>query len=360
MSLAIDARMVAHSGIGTYVSNVLPRLIAMHSAERIHLIGRRAQLEERAWTRSAHVSLVECGSAIFSLAEQLQLPRVIPADCALFWSPQFNIPLAYRGRLLVTVQDILHIAMPQYAGGWHRHLYARALLAAIARKAEAVICTSRFTAQELVRLAGIKESKIVVTHLGVDESWFTVDRASRPHPRPYFVFVGNVKRHKNLRGLVDAFASLMGQVPHDLVIVGQKQGMLTADRLIESRAQALGERVRFTGLIDDALLRKYVAGAEALVLPSFYEGFGLPPLEAMACGTPAVVAARASLPEVCGDAALYCEPDDIADIAAKLLQVASSEETRARLREKGLVRARQFTWDKCARETLAVIRRLTG
>ena len=114
------------------------------------------------------------------------------------------------------------------------------------------------------------------------------------------------------------------------------------------------------GLVDDALLKRYVACAEALVLPSFYEGFGLPPLEAMACGCPAIVSNRASLPEVCGDAALYCNPDDVEDIAARMLEVAGDEALRAQLREKGLARARRFTWDRCARETLAVIERLHG
>jgi glycosyltransferase involved in cell wall biosynthesis len=110
--------------------------------------------------------------------------------------------------------------------------------------------------------------------------------------------------------------------------------------------------------VDDALLRRYVAWADALVLPSHYEGFGLPPLEAMACGCPAIVSDRASLPEICGDAALYCNPDDADDIAARMLEAATSEATRARLREQGLARAREFTWDRCARETVALIERL--
>jgi len=147
-------------------------------------------------------------------------------------------------------------------------------------------------------------------------------------------------------------------VPHDLVIVGQKEGFITGDRKVESGAAELGGRVKFTGLVDDALLKRYVACADALVLPSFYEGFGFPPLEAMACGCPAIVSDRASLPEICGDAALYCNPDDVEDIAARMLEVATNEALRAQLRERGLARARQFTWDRCASETLAVIERL--
>jgi glycosyltransferase involved in cell wall biosynthesis len=358
MSLAIDARMLSRSGIGTYVSNVLPRIVSTYRGERIHLVGDRAELERFAWTRDRRVSLVDCSSPIFSAREQLQLPLRIPADCGLFWSPQFNIPLLYRGRLLVTIHDVLHLAMPEHMEGIHRRLYARALLTGVRLKADAVICDSHFTADELIRLVGVRASKIEVIHLGVDEAWFDADRGARPHGKPYFVFVGNVKAHKNIAGLVNAFRVVCEKVPHDLVIVGKKEGFVTGDRRVEGWAAALGERVKFTGLVDDALLKRYVACAEALVLPSFYEGFGLPPLEAMACGCPAIVSSRASLPEVCGDAALYCNPDDVEDIAAKMLEVATSQATRARLREMGLEHARQFTWDKCARETAAVIERI--
>ena len=358
MSFAIDARMQGHSGIGTYVSNLMPRLVASHRGSRIHLLGDSDALARLAWARDPRVSVVDCRSPIFSAREQLQLPRRIPAECSLFWSPQFNIPLLYRGRLLVTIHDVLHLAMPQFMVGVHRRLYARALLGAVRMKADAVICDSRFTADELMRLVGVPSARIEVIHLGVDEAWFGVDAGPRPHDKPYFVFVGNVKAHKNIAGLVNAFRIASEKLPHDLVIVGKKEGFVTGDRRVEGWAAQLGERVRFTGLVDDALLKRYVACAEALVLPSFYEGFGLPPLEAMACGCPAIVSRRASLPEVCGDAALYCDPDDAGDIAARMLEVATSRSARAGLRERGLAHARRFSWDKCARETLAVIERL--
>jgi glycosyltransferase involved in cell wall biosynthesis len=358
MSLAIDARMLDRSGIGTYLSNVLPRLVRLYRGGRIHLIGDADALGRLPWTRDAKIAVVDCRSPIYSIREQLQLPLLVPRDCSLLWSPHFNVPLLYRGRLLVTIHDILHLAMPQYMPGSHKRLFARVLLAAVRRKAGAIICNSRFTANELTRVVGVPASRLEVIHMGVDEGWFGVDGRTRPHDKPYFVFVGNVKAHKNVAGLVDAFRRIADKVPHDLVIVGKKEGFITADREVERGATALGARVTFTGLVDDPLLKRYVACAEALVLPSFYEGFGFPPLEAMACGCPAIVSDRASLPEICGDAALYCNPDDAGDLAARMLEVATNEALRARLREKGLARARQFTWDRCARETAALIERL--
>lgn len=358
MTLAIDARMLGRSGIGTYLSNVLPRLIPLCRDARIRLIGDEEELGRRAWAHGERVEVVNCRSPIYSLREQLRMPRLIPADCRLFWTPHFNVPFLYRGPLLVTVHDILHLAMPQYMPGAHKRLYARALLAAVRRKARMIICDSRFTAGELMRVVGMPASRIEVVHLGVDEGWSVGQQGERPHGKPYFVFVGNVKAHKNLAGLVAAFGRIAGKLPHDLVIVGRKEGFITGDRTVEKRAAALGARVVFTGLLDDALLKRYVAHATALVLPSFYEGFGLPPLEAMASGCPAIVSDRGSLPEICGDAALYCDPGDIDDIAARMLEVAQSGDLRSRLREQGLAHARRFTWDRCARETAALIERL--
>lgn len=358
MNLAIDARMLSRSGIGTYLSNMLPRLVRVYRGNRIHLIGDADALGQLPWTRDAKVAVVDCRSPIYSIREQLQLPRLVPRDCSLLWSPHFNVPLLYRGTLLVTIHDVLHLAMPQFMPGVHKRLFARALLAAVRYKAAAVICNSRFTADELTRVVGVPASRIEVIHMGVDEGWFAVAERTRPQEKPYFVFVGNVKEHKNVAGLVDAFRRIVDKVPHDLVIVGKKEGFITADRKVEGDTAALGGRVKFTGFVDGDLLKRYVARADALVLPSFYEGFGFPPLEAMASGCPAIVSDRASLPEICGDAALYCNPDDVEDIAAKMLEVATSETTRARLREKGLTRARQFTWDRCARETVALIERL--
>jgi glycosyltransferase involved in cell wall biosynthesis len=358
MTLAIDARMLKSSGIGTYLSNVLPRVIRLYRGERVHLIGDAQELGRLPWTRDGKITVADCLAPIYSIREQLRLPRLIPQDTDLLWSPHFNVPLLYRGTLLVTIHDVLHLAIPQFMPGVHKRLFARVLLAAVRRKARAVICNSRFTADELTRVVGVPASRIEVIHMGVDEGWFAVEERTRPQEKPYFVFVGNVKEHKNVAGLVEAFRRVADRVPHDLVIVGQKEGFITGDRKVEGAAAALGGRVKFTGLVDDALLKRYVACAEALVLPSFYEGFGFPPLEAMACGCPAIVSDRASLPEICGDAALYCNPDDAQDIAARMLEVATSEALRAALREKGLQRARQFTWDRCARETVALIERL--
>jgi glycosyltransferase involved in cell wall biosynthesis len=189
----------------------------------------------------------------------------------------------------------------------------------------------------------------------VDESWFDIRKTQNPHEKPFLLYVGNVKPHKNLSGLIRAFALIADQTNHDLLIVGKKEGFITGDETSSVEGAKLEGRVRFTGHVSDASLRQYVAHAEVLVFPSLYEGFGLPPLEAMAAGCPVIASGVASLPEICGDAALYCNPYQPRDIASKILELLADDELRRALKLKGSARARKFTWETCVQETCTVI-----
>jgi glycosyltransferase involved in cell wall biosynthesis len=142
------------------------------------------------------------------------------------------------------------------------------------------------------------------------------------------------------------------------VIVGKQEGLITADRTVNAAVPALGGRVRLTGEVDQHSLEQFFAHADALVFPSLYEGFGLPALEAMACGCPAIVSRAGSLPEVCGDAALYFDPMNPAELAASITQVLSSSDVRLDLRERGRRHAAQFQWDRCAERTLGLLEEL--
>ena len=358
MRLTIDVRMLANSGIGTYLRHIVPRLIDLNAGGQIDLVGKADQIAAFPWSRRDNVSVVDLRSPIFSVHEQIFLPSRIPTDSDLFWSPHFNIPLLYRGKLLTTVHDVLHLSKPRYAGGLHKILYGRALFQALTRKADAIICVSRFTADELMRFSSAKASRIVVIHHGIGEEWYSLQKGNRPHEKPYFLFVGNLKPNKNLPALISAFEAISQRIPHDLIIVGKAEGFRTGDASVKARASRLGARVIIAGSVDDLRLKQYYIHASALVMPSLYEGFGFPPLEAMACGCPVIVSSAASLPEVCGEAALYIDPRDIGDIGAKMMYLASNDAVGAELRERGIERARQFSWNKCARETSAVMARL--
>jgi glycosyltransferase involved in cell wall biosynthesis len=251
-----------------------------------------------------------------------------------------------------------HLALPHLLGGFHKRLYAKFMFNAVKKKSSQIITVSEFSKREIIKCVGIKAEKISVVYNGVESFWFHVKMDERPHPKKYFLYVGNVKPHKNLCALLQAFDLLKNNIDHDVVIVGQKHGFITQDKKIDHIAQKMMDRVHFTGYLSDSLLNQWVAHAEALVFPSLYEGFGLPPLEAMACGCPVLCSNAASLPEVCGDAALYFDPYQPKDIANKMEMLINNPSLRNELVEKGRSRARQFTWEKSAQQVINIINSL--
>jgi glycosyltransferase involved in cell wall biosynthesis len=352
--------MAGDSGIGTYISNVLPRIAARRPEWRLTVLGDRARIESLAWPRAANVDIRHCGSRIYTVREQVELVSKCPRGVDLFWSPNYNIPLGHRGPLMVTIHDIAHLALPEFAAGAAKQLYARTMFGAVRRRADVIVCDTAFSQREFVGLVGRPRADIEVVHLGVDERWHRAASLPAPRERRYIVYVGNVKPHKNIGVLVEAFASLRDSIPHDLVIVGRRDGLRTADREAERAAAALGDRVELTGEVPLERLQGYVGHADALVTTSLYEGFGFPPLEAMAAGCPALVSRIPTHEEVCGDAVAYCDPRDPRDVARSLERVLSDVSLRCNLRERGKRRVAELTWERCAGATLRAMERGLG
>lgn len=351
--ITIDVRWLNASGMGTYLRHVVPGIIAAFPERNFVLIGDGDEIEGLGIPSGAKVEVVASNAKMYSLVEQFEIPGKIPKETELYFAPHYNIPLRYRGKMLVTVYDLFHMSMPDLVGGLHKRLYAKYMFDAVRRKAAAIMTISEFTRDELVRFTGKGRQSVHPIHLGVDDSWFEIPASENPHGRPYILFVGNIKPHKNLGALIKAYS--MTELPLDLVLVGKKEGFITGDSASMFEAGKFEGRVHFTGRVDDALLKRYVANADALVFPSLYEGFGLPPLEAMAAGCPVISSNAASLPEICGDAALYCDPYSPSDLAGKIKHLMGDKALRDEFREKGLVRARQFTWESCIRKTCEVV-----
>ncbi len=350
--------MAEASGIGIYLCNLLERLTA--GGPGWLLLGDPEVLARHPWSARAGVEVVAHRAPFYGLRQQ-RLPAAARARAPdLLWVPHYNIPLAWRrGQLLVTVHDLAHLALPEVFGRGPKRLYARVTFATVRRRADGILFDSRFSREEFQRLVGTPRGAGRVVYPGVEPDWFEGQKetpaAAAAERRPYFVFVGNVKPHKNLGRLLEAFARVAGEIPHDLVVAGRREGFLTADPEAAREAEALGERVRFAGFVPAAELRRLVAAADALVLPSLYEGFGLPALEAMACGRPVLAARAGALPEVCGEVALYCDPHDAGDIAAALRRIAGDAELRAVLSRRGPEQARRFSWDVAADAVREVI-----
>ncbi|GMX60384.1 glycosyltransferase family 1 protein [Paenibacillus elgii] len=355
MKVSIDARMVNSSGIGTYIKNIVPLIIQKNPQYDFYLLGEKKVLEAQCWDNT-NIKIIEMKSKIYSINEQFEFMKKIPKDTDLFWSPHFNIPIFYKGKLLVTIHDLFHIANSQDTSLLQK-IYAQTFFKILKQKANRIVFVSNFTAKEFQKYLGTKANdKTKVIHIGVNQSWHTFENnESKPHDKPFILYVGNVKPHKNLISLFQAYEKIVNIVDHDLIIIGKKEGFITGDKDIEIKAKQLGERVRFTGYIDEAELKNFFVNADALVFPSLYEGFGLPPLEAMAIGCPAVVSSAASIPEVCGDAAVYFDPLNVQDIAEKILIVLKDNKLKNELISKGRIRAKSFTWESCANKTNKII-----
>jgi glycosyltransferase involved in cell wall biosynthesis len=253
--------------------------------------------------------------------------------------------------------------MPSLLTGQSRRYYDGVRRAV--READAIIAVSETTARDLVTLAGAPPERVHVVYeapdpdlgpMPADEAALLV-RERYGLERPYILFVGTLEPRKNLPVLVQAIALLRREIPVRLAIAGGR-GWLSDEVFGTVRRLALADGVLFLGEVSPAHLRPLYCAAEALALPSLYEGFGLPPLEAMACGTPVVVSDAGALPEVVGDAAVLVRPTDPNDIAEGLGWVLGNRPYREALIQRGFARAAGFSWARAARETLSIYERV--
>ena len=279
---------------------------------------------------------------------------------------QYLAPLLPCVPCVVTLHDILHETMPQYfPQGLNRLM--RLLYPQSARRAAMVLTVSRYCREEIIARYGVAPERIAFAHNGVDESFAPVTdpavlaamRAALGLPDgPYILSLGRIEPRKNLSGLVAAYALVrrhLGKRAPSLVLAGGRDALFTAfhDAI---RASGEGEGVVFAGSVPQELVPALLSGAAVFAYPSFGEGFGLPVLEAMACGTPVVAGSAPAVPEVAGDAALLVDPADVAAIADALCRVVTDSELSRNLSEKGIARAGRFRWDESVHLALAAYR----
>lgn len=263
----------------------------------------------------------------------------------LFFSPGYNSPLGWSGSFVFTLHDLNHLRVPDNSNALKRAYY-RHIIKPACHRAETVLTVSEFSKQEIVAWARVNEDKIVNVGNGVGPP-FSPTGAKYDPGYPYLLYVGSRKPHKNLPRLLQAYSISGVRQDVHLVLSGRPDQQIVGeiDRL------GLPGDVFFEDLSTDGRLAEAYRGAVALVFPSLYEGFGLPPLEAMACGLPVLTSNVCSLPEVVGEAAILVHPLDVEEIADGIKRIVEDPTLRARLRERGLLRARLFSWDETARRT---------
>src|SRR5207244_1069467 len=272
----------------------------------------------------------------------------------LFHAPHYVLPPLVRCRSVVTIHDCIHLMFPQYLPNRFALAYARASLGLASRRAVRVLTVSESSKRDILRFVDMKPEKIDVIYNAYDERFGVEPREEdvvRVRERyqlhdEFVLYAGNVKPHKNLERLIEAFDLVRRRGLGDLrlVLIGDDFSRYAALRRAVHQHQ-LHKYVRFLGYLPEATLAVMYRLAGVFVFPSLYEGFGLPPLEAMASGTPVVTSNVSSLPEVAGDAAVLIDPYDPASIAGGIEQVLTNETLRRDLRRKGVARAGQFSWE---------------
>lgn len=270
--------------------------------------------------------------------------------CDVVFSTTHNVVLFTKIPQVVTVHDLLPIKYPSYFKA--RHLYFRYVLPYLLRKCQAIITVSENTRQDVIREYGLPANKVIAVLNGYNSEKF-FPAAERPEEAPYILAVGASYPHKNLERAIEAHGALRWSPKPALLIVGGRRQYLDALRKKVRRENIDG--VRFLDYVPEDKLTRLYSHAEFLVFPSLYEGFGFPPLEAMACGCPVIASKASSVPEVCGQAALYIDPVNTEDLRKAMETMLSDTELRSRYRGLGIEQAKAFGWDKAAGGTLDIL-----
>lgn len=364
MRIGIDTRIVhyAGGGISNYVLRLLDHLARLDVEADFYVLYSRK--DHTLSAPGADFHLVPCWTPSHHRLERWALgAEAARLRLDLLHSPDFIPPAFGYRRSVITVHDLNFIHYPQFLTASSRRYYNHQIEWAV-RRADHILADSYATKSDLVMLLDAPPDKVTVVHLAADPAFRPLPKAeigqtlARYGLEPgYLLCVGTLEPRKNIPGLLLAYRTLLDTkvTGAPLVLVGGK-GWLYDEIFEQVEELHLAERVRFLHRVPNADLVGLYNGAGVLATPSFYEGFGLPALEAIACGTPAVVSNRASLPEVVGEAGLLVNPDDPADIAQALARALTDEPLRERMRERGLAQAACFTWEKTARETLEVYR----
>jgi len=300
-----------------------------------------------------HINVKQVGRLTGHMWEQFELP--------LFSRDGLLVCLCNTGPLLkcnqiVTLCDASVFRVPK-AYSFAFRMWYRTLFAIIGRRARGVLTISNFSRNELITCSGIPPHKFTVTYPGINhQNWGkipnVVDSDKFQTGRPYILAVSSMSPHKNFRALVDAI-TLLDDADFDVLIAGGAN-----PAIFKCADIPLPKSVKYLGYISDDQLKYLYSKAECFVYPSLYEGFGLPPLEAMSNGCPVIAANAGALPEVCGDAVLYCDPQSPQDIADKIKMMMSNPKLREKYRAMGISHASMYTWEKCARETLDLIKKV--
>lgn len=368
MRIGIDARMYSatNSGLGRYVEQLILHLGAEQD-EHEYVVFLRQEMFATFVVPNSQWKKVCADIAWYGIREQLFLPRIIAREhIDLMHFPHWNVPWLYRKPFVLTIHDLIMFHFSRKDATTHGPLmYAfkdwvhRVLVRSCARRARHIFATSEFTKQDIVDTLHIDPKKITVTY----QAPFSSEHIARADQddvltyhgisRPYVLTVGNAYPHKNLERLTDAWGRFVQDYPeYQLVLVGKPSPFF--DRVEEHVHAKHYPRIVFTGFVSDEELAVLYDQAHLYAFPSQYEGFGLPPLEAMTHGVPVISSSASCLPEVLGSAAMYFDPESVDDMVRALTEGARNEELRYALRQNAKDELKRYSWNRLAAQTRAI------
>jgi glycosyltransferase involved in cell wall biosynthesis len=368
MRIGIDATALPRrlTGAGNYIVQLTRALQDVDPANEYVVFAKPPHAELFQARGQLHVVQVALATRMFRIGwEQLALPFIVrQQQLDLLHSPHYTMPLAVRCKTVVTFHDMTFFLHPEMHKTYKK-IFFRTMIRISTRRADAIIADSESTRQDILQLLRPDSHKVSAVPLGVSDYFRPIvdvsaaERIRRKYhlPNSIILYVGVLEPRKNLPTLVKAFKSLVDRgLPHTLVLAGHKGWMYT--ELFQTIEELqLAERVRFTGYVPDGDLAGLYSAADAFVYPSVYEGFGLPVLEAMACGIPVVTSKVSSMPEIAGETGVLIDPRRADELANALYRVLTDRALHDTLAHKGLERSKLFSWRRTAQETLAVYER---
>ncbi len=374
MRIAFDVRKLNDFGIGTYIRNLVQNLVALAPEEEFLLISHEHERDELGQLPGNVRFLVDPTRDNF-LWNDLVLPRLLKKHQArLLHTPHYHEPRFLRCRSVITVHDCVHILYPNYAASKAAydkglHQTKRAI-----RNCSRIFAVSGATQRDLMRLFNVPQEKITVVYNGIDDRAVAPDNPEEQRrvleryqiQDPFLLYAGNIRPHKNVARLIEAFSVLKTELKDDekwqrlkLMIIGDE---LSKHQFLRRTVNRSGVQhdVRFLGFVPYETLRMFYKSAQIFVFPSLHEGFGLPPLEAMANGTPVITSNVSSLPEILGEAALLVNPENVFEISKGLKHLLSDSQLRSELIAKGHQQVRLYSWRKAAQTVWETYRGLVS
>ncbi len=372
--IGIDARMWGpnQTGIGRYVASLCTRFFELAPAVKFILYVQRGRTKE-IFGNYPNVSIVPVPERWYSLAEQITFPfRVARTHPDVLFVPHFNVPLLWRGKFVATIHDVTPLYFPGPLQNTSRVRAAafKTVFASAVRRSSRLIAVSKYTRDEVVAHFGADASRIDVVYEGIggfrakealSEERIREHRARYGLAEPYIFFTGVWRPHKNIVGLLEAFASFRGRSSGSwqLVLGGEEDARYPEIRAAWARL-GLEKHIVRPGFIPEKELPVWYAGAHAVVVPSFVEGFGLVGLEAIAYGIPVAASNGGATPEILGDAAIYFDPHDVSAMASAMADVTENGSVRQRLVAAAQHVVSRYSWDDAAEKTLAILMSVAG